>query len=246
MAWLCLWTDVLDCEKLAELDDTTFRGWILLLACAKRHDAAGALPSLKKLAYWCRYSEREVKAWLLELEDHGLLDRDGDEFSVHDWDHWQPRTPGRKPGSEKPKTNAERQRLWRENHPRTAVTDVTPPLDSPKENNKKEERRSTLPLRNENVFVTNNVTPPQIDETTLIPNSIEWKIFHCIKQGGEKWGASNGEAVVNDLLRTFDPDIVMEAMDQCWNRFQAELKPAYLRKCCEGKHKDFVLKNGKP
>ena len=34
---------------------------------------------------------------------------------------------------------------------------------------------------------------------------------------------SNGEAVVNDLLRTFDPDIVMEAMDQCWNRFQAEL-----------------------
>ena len=67
----------------------------------------------------------------------------------------------------------------------------------------------------------------------------------CIKQAGEKWGASNGEAVVNDLLRTFDPDIVMEAMDQCWNRFQAELKPAYLRKCCEGKHKDYVLKNGK-
>ena len=45
MAWLCLWTDILDCPKLAELDDATIGGWILILAAVKRHDQAGLVPT---------------------------------------------------------------------------------------------------------------------------------------------------------------------------------------------------------
>ena len=49
MAWLCLWTDILDCPKLAELDDATIGGWILILAAVKRHDQAGLVPPVKRL-----------------------------------------------------------------------------------------------------------------------------------------------------------------------------------------------------
>ena len=102
------------------------------------------------------------------------------------------------------------------------------------------------------------VTPPDSDteeirkETgkenpppTFEINTFEWKKQQCIDQATRHWGASNGDVIVGELLRTFHPDIVMDAMDCCFEKFKHEFKPAYLRKCCEGKFRDHECKNGK-
>jgi hypothetical protein len=247
MSWLWLWTDILDSEKIAELDDPTFRGWIMILACAKRNDAAGDLPPLKKLAYWCRRPESIVKGWLLILVDHGLIDRDDDSFSVHDWDQWQPRNPGPRPipgGSGKAMSNADRQRRYRERQ-KSMRNDVTPPLHSPEENNREEERRERITLRNDNCLVMNNdVTlryPPPPPLSSLPLDDLQQQ---CIDQATRLWGASNGDMIVGELLRTFSAEIVMESMDVHFEKFKQDLKPAYLRKTCEGKFRDNQRKKG--
>jgi len=237
MSWLWLWTDILDSEKIAELDDPTFRGWITLLACAKRHEAAGVLPPLKKLAYWCRRPESTVKCWVLILADHGLIDKEGDEFRVHDWEQWQPRIPGPRTDG-KAMSNAERQRAYRERQ-KTRRDSVTSPLHSPEDSNKEEERRVRITSRNDNCLVTDNelrnVTPPSPPLSSLPWDDRQQQ---CIDQATRHWGASNGDVIVGELLRTFSPEIVMASMDVHFERFKQELKPAYLRKTCEGKYRD--------
>lgn len=89
MPWLRLWCDILDSEKIADLDDNTYRGWTLILIATKRHDAEGVLPPLKKLAYWLRRPESIVRSWIESLTEGGFLERDGESIRVHDWDHWQ-------------------------------------------------------------------------------------------------------------------------------------------------------------
>jgi len=60
----------------------------------------------------------------------------------------------------------------------------------------------------------------------------------CVDQATRHWGASNGDVIIGELLRTFSPEIVMASMDVHFERFKNNLKPAYLRKTCEGKYRD--------
>ncbi len=184
MAWLWLWTDILDSEKIADLDDSSFRGWVILLACAKRHESGGELPPLKKLAYWCRQKETIVRGWLSALEEAGFVEKNDGTYVMHDWDQWQARTPGRKSGG-KALSNAERQRRFREARRNAAstVTAVTPPVP-PIENNRIEESIDRIPLRNERNFVTDNVTSIPTPPTPPISSSEEDRVCRLAEEIG--------------------------------------------------------------
>ncbi len=248
MAWLWLWTDILDCSKLAELDDTTFRGWIMLLACAKRHDLDGCLPRLKDLAYWCRKDESAVKTWLLVLAEHQLVEREGDDFKIHDWHYWQPGRSGPTSGVHgKAKTNAERQREYRQREREKRETDernvTEPPVTPITNNNRGEERREGITLRNDNSLVTNNVTPNVTPSPSppLTPHQQE-----CINQATEKWGASNGDMYIGEMLKVYHEDIVMECMDKYWDKHGQQFKPALFRGYCKTALNDQLTRNGRP
>lgn len=55
----------------------------------------------------------------------------------------------------------------------------------------------------------------------------------CLQLAMDRWGASNGDALVGDLLRTFKPPIVRHAIDREWDKHGANLKPSYLRSICQ-------------
>src|SRR5271166_1402368 len=233
MSWLWLWTDILDSEKIAELDDATIGGWILILAATKRFDENGLVPPIKKLSHWCRRPEMTVRAWVSKLLEVGLLEIQDSKTAVHDWLDWQPRSPGPRP-SGKAMSNTVRQRAWRERR-KAERNGVTPPLHSPREYKRGEESIVRTPLRNEIRNVRNSVTPPPPPLSSLPWDDRQQQ---CIDQATRHWGASNGDVIVGELLRTFSPEIVMASMDVHFERFKQELKPAYLRKTCEGKYRD--------
>ncbi len=246
MSWLWLWTDILDSEKVAELDDSSFRGWTLFLACAKRHDQEGVLPPIKKLSYWCRQTETTVRGWLSALEESEFIEKNEDTYTMHDWDHWQARTPGRKPLDQmggKALSNAQRQRRYREAHPRNVTLPSALPVT---ENNREEESRERITLRNENYSVTNNVIP----SVTLPPVPISPPVWNdhqqqCIEQATTKWGASNGDIFVGELLGIFHEDVVMEAMDAYWDKNGRDFRPRLLRGFCQTAFKDKQKKGAR-
>ena len=226
MPWLRFWTDILDSEKIAELDDATYRGWTLILIAAKKHDQDGLLPPLKRIAYWTRRTETEVKKWIETLKRAGLIDAGKDGPRVHDWDYWQ---------EPKDRTNARRQKEFRVRKKGS--------LDSPKTESETENRGRadetvtplplrpryapvTPPLRNDPVTASNAVTHP-------LPAQSEAETS-LISLAAERWGASSGDAVVADLLRTFEPGIVGAAMDRHYDKHKTNLKPALLRGTCQG------------
>jgi hypothetical protein len=49
----------------------------------------------------------------------------------------------------------------------------------------------------------------------------------------QRWGASNGDSVVNDLLRDYEADLLREAIDRHWDQVGKALHPARLRAYCK-------------
>ena len=195
-------------RKLAELDDATFRGWIMLLACAKRHELDGMLPRLKDLAYWCRRPESVVKTWLLVLVEHDLIDRNGDVFIIHDWEHWQPRKPGPK-ASGTAANNMERQRAWRQRQ-KAERNGRNAPLHSP-ENNIIEESRLQTPLRNDDTIVTNSVTPPPAAAPSFSPPPMNAESDKICNLAAEIGGDVSWSLWASRRIQMGDSPAVLEA-----------------------------------
>lgn len=81
--WLRLYTNVLDDPKVQLLSDKDFRRWINLLCLAKEHD--GTLPDLCDVAWRLRIDEEECASLLNHLTSKGLLDKNGNMLSPHNW-----------------------------------------------------------------------------------------------------------------------------------------------------------------
>lgn len=223
MPWLRLWTDILDNPDLHELSDATCWGWTLMLAAAKRNDMDGALPSIKTLAHWMRKPRNTVLGWIDELKEVGLLEERKGTVYVHGWERWQ---------SYKDWTNAERQA--RHKAKKKALSALS------KEKEEKEEREGE---RNEKTVTSNGgnaVTTPLPPVTAPSPppslrSADTPEDRRAIEIATARWGASSGDSVVGDLLRTYEPGLVLEAMDQHFDKHKYNLKPALLRGACEGK-----------
>lgn len=83
MQWIRLYTELLDDPKVQRLPDPQFKLWINLLLIAGRND--GALPGYADLAFALRITEKEAIRHVGALEKAGLVDREGDALSPHNW-----------------------------------------------------------------------------------------------------------------------------------------------------------------
>ena len=70
----------------------------------------------------------------------------------------------------------------------------------------------------------------------------------CIDLAAQRWGASNGDCQVGDLLRVYTPELVMEAMDRHFAKVGASIRPPLLIATCRGLFNDGWTSgsNGKP
>jgi hypothetical protein len=220
MEWFRMYHNVLHDPKIQLLPIDCRWRWVEMLCLCSQNDPRGILPALEDVAFHLRISVTETTAVIQRLMDAGLIDKcaGSRKLRMHKWENYQFASDD----------SYERVKRFRKQKRNVSETPPDSDTDTDTERERKGKERP----------------PPHACKTFDIKCE-QCKKDACITQAGEKWGASNGESVVNDLLRTFSPDIVMEAMDQCWNRFQARLVPAYLRKCCEGKFQDHASKNGK-
>ncbi len=238
MQFVPLWDSILDNPKMYKLGPERLGRWIYMLLAAQKHDQCeGTLPDLETLAFWLRLPETTVQEWLEDLARSKLIDWKDKKYSVHDWSHWRCR--GDFGAAVRMKRMRERRKNEKDSEDtsvlRNAVTSrVTPPVTShvPPEKKSKAEASKASALEE---------SPLPLDEKSLAPNpggALDTRQQQCIDQAIRHWGASNGDVIVGELLRTFSPEIVMESMDMCFEKFKQDLKPAYLRKTCEGKYRD--------
>lgn len=83
MAWLRLYTELLNDPKAQRLTGDEFKGWINILCLAKEND--GAIPPLSDVAFALRMSEKQTEKLLLKLTKSGLIDETESGLEPHNW-----------------------------------------------------------------------------------------------------------------------------------------------------------------
>ncbi|MCH7617335.1 MAG: hypothetical protein IIB18_05685, partial [Chloroflexi bacterium] len=89
MPWFRLYHDVLNNPKVQRLPARLFRTWVNLLCLASENGERGTLPAPEDLAFGMRTSAEKANIDLERLIEAGLIDRDGDELRMRDWNLWQ-------------------------------------------------------------------------------------------------------------------------------------------------------------
>lgn len=157
-----LHTEVLNSRKIQTLPPSLAIPWINFLLLSRLN--GGVLPDIVDIAFRLHTDQATVAAWLLALKKLRLIDQQGErgDYVMHDWEDWNPPIPA-------DRTNAERQRRWREKQRRNGVTDFSPepPLEEKTKQMKVMNERVT-PLRNETVTpLRNAVTETPLTAITI-------------------------------------------------------------------------------
>lgn len=87
MTWIRLYVDALNNPKLLSLDDRTFRVYINCLLTASK--TSGKLVLTEGLCRSLRARKDRLKAALDQLVEAGLMEVDGEGYSVHNWNKRQ-------------------------------------------------------------------------------------------------------------------------------------------------------------
>lgn len=233
MQFVPLWDSMLDNLKLHRLGPLMIGKWCYMLLAAQRHDALeGSLPDVETLSFWIRQPEETIREWLDELVAARLVDRRGKAHSIHDWDQW--RCKGDRSARERMRRKRERDR---NDHGNGHVTSpVTSPVTSGVTPNVTDEFPPRISSSSEHssqaAACEHNAPPLPVRSSTSEADA------RAIEIATDRWGASSGDSVVGDLLRTFEPALVMVAMDRHWDAVGAAIKPALLRGICRGLWED--------
>lgn len=146
-----LHTDALDNRKIQTLPDELVKPWLNLILVARLH--GGYLPDLSTLAFRLRRDQATVAGWLSQLRKAELIDQEGSggDLRPHDWDVWNPPALA-------DRTNAERQKRWREKKAlaRNGVTPISPTPPKEIQDNSIQPNKGVTPLRNETVTPLRN------------------------------------------------------------------------------------------
>ena len=89
MQWFRFYHSVANNRKVQRLPARLFRTWVNLLCLASENGERGTLPAPEDLAFGLRTSAEKANIDLERLIEAGLIDRDGDELRMHDWNLWQ-------------------------------------------------------------------------------------------------------------------------------------------------------------
>jgi hypothetical protein len=111
---------VLTNPKVMTLQGDAFKLWCCCLLAAKLHRAGGVLPPVARLAFLLHASPDRIGTLMGDLIAVRLVDQEGDDLKLHDWDEWQRVYP-----SESRDAVAERVRNHRHLNGVTSVTNVT-------------------------------------------------------------------------------------------------------------------------
>jgi hypothetical protein len=215
--WLRLWDGTLDLPKAQRLSAEHFKGWINLLMLANRQNDRGRLPDMDEIAFALRTDHASVKSLVDSLVKVKLIDRNGQTMTMHDWQTWQ--SPE--------KTNADRAREWRRGK---ALNERTASAQDER-TNERTKSAPRAPDQSREEQIREEQSPPY-PPFVPIPNNPE--NAPVLKMASERWGASNGDKAVGDLLREFPPAWVKKACDAAWDKFGDVFKPAYIRGTCQG------------
>lgn len=238
MDWLPLWNKTLWCSKVQSLPGDVFKAWVNLIMFANLINADGDLPSMEDIHFALHLDHETLKRFIEIMVSAGLVDRDTDEqdktsvrLSIHDWGQWQI----------KPAKSTDRVRRFRERSKKKS-RETQGNACNVSETRGNEGNDETPKRRGEDKRREGEKMPPQKDETfhklppIRSPNTEADQ--RAIALATERWGASNGDSTVGDLLRTYEPDLVIEAMNRHWDKQGAKIKPALLRGACEGMFND--------
>ena len=233
MQFVPLWTCILKSRKVGALPADIFRFWVFCLVSAQDHDhRRGTLPSLDDLAYSLHMELADVTPLMSQLVTRGFVTcRDG-VHAIHDWQDWKVRVDP---------TAAERKRRERAkigesggNGSVTDVTDVTHVRDChdvTRQQNRTESNRAESPPT---PIPSPVLTKPFTDEEQAL-----------VTRAAERWGASNGDAVVGDLLREYPAAWVKLACEAEWDKHGLALNPRYLRGILQGYQREGGPPKGK-
>ena len=81
--WFRIYDEVLSDPKIQTLSDKLHRFWFDCLCIASKN--GGCLPAIQDIAWTIRKSESAVASMVAELNEKGLLDREGTTFCPHNW-----------------------------------------------------------------------------------------------------------------------------------------------------------------
>lgn len=86
MRWFRLYNDIVDDEKIAQIDGKTFKVFVFLMAvCSQNDSQSGILPDKKYLSWRLRMTEKKIELALMELESHGIVDQANGAITIVNW-----------------------------------------------------------------------------------------------------------------------------------------------------------------
>lgn len=86
MRWFRLYNDIVDDDKIAQIDPKTFKIFVFLMSICSQNDSQnGILPDKKFLSWRMRISEKKLETALHELEGAGIVNRADGAIVLVNW-----------------------------------------------------------------------------------------------------------------------------------------------------------------
>lgn len=170
--WIKLYIEILDDPKMGRLTAEQWRRTVELFLLAGEQSENGILPSLADIAWRLRVDENELLQTMSELEQIGILNRDGDTWMVTNFARRQDAVSGAE------RSKAWRERAHKEQYYGTNNDQAKPQCVTDKSDNYSEAETKTQRDCNESATNRNVDTDIDIDKelTVVVVNEIPEKI----------------------------------------------------------------------
>lgn len=252
MQFVPLWTSILRSRKVASLPDDLYRTWTYCLCAAQEYDhRGGALPMPDDLSYALHMDTHELLSRLSRLSRLGFVEERDGVWAVHDWEDWKHRpdpTAAARKRAERDRKRMKGKEVESKDGGADASDDVTvtavtskmsqchaptqlnsptptPHTPLPPVTGGAAGEGECEPFESPGEPTPNPAAPPMTAEARRV-----------LDRATERWGASNGDRIVADLLKDFAPAVVGAACDQHYARAKGVLQPERLLGICQAMH----------
>lgn len=229
MQFVPFWTNILRSRKVAAMPDDLYRTWTYCLLAAQEFDnRGGTLPPTDDLSYALHMETSELMSRLSRLSRDGFLEERDGVYTIHDWDDWKHR-PDPTAAARK-RAQRERNRLKPKGDPPkpegdnasddvtvTAVTQESHACHAPTQLNSTQLTTPPPTPRDGGVACAGDDLEPfdpgpatlPLPAAAVLPPDKQ----RVLDRQLDRWGASNGDRVISDLLKDYPAEIVAAACD---------------------------------
>lgn len=225
MKWFRFYHEAYRNPKVQDMRPELFKFWVNVLCVASESETRGTIPSEAHLRLALGLTKPTTRRFTSELEALSLLHRsEQGALLLHDWHQLQPESDDSAKRQRDKRSRdyvKDRPQLSRDTSrdvPVTSCDSRAPAAPAFLEGEREGEGESPQPPL---------VKPPE--------DPIAAK---CVEVARERWGDKNGDSVIGDLLRDYEPSWVRVAIDKEWDKHRHDLRPAYLRSILQGFRKE--------